>query len=122
MDCRWPEPHAVLMPRKRVPIVDLTPRGAFASEFQGCKNLLTPFVLQHKEWAAIDNSSKRLLCELTYGSGSSDVLYGVCFLQDDGLGNYTRLHDLNQCFFSRREADAYITKTSSSWSSNGQPE
>ena len=122
MDRRRLEPDAVLMPRKRIPTADMTPKGAFANEYAGCKNMLTPFSLWHGEWLAKDSSGRRLLCELTYGASADDPLYGVGFLEDDGQGNYTRMHDINQCFFSRREADAYITDTSSSWTSNGQPE
>ncbi len=103
------------MPRKRVPVVDLTPRGAFASEYKGCKNLLTPFVLKHAEWAAPDKSGRRLLCELSYGSGSSDILYGAAFLEDDGTGRYTRLEHVNQCLTSRREANRYMRTVSENW-------
>ncbi len=110
------------MPRKRVQTPDLTARGAFAAEFNGCKNMLTPHVLKYDEFAKGGGSPKRLLLELSFGADSTDVLYGVCFLEDDGSGSYRRLHALNDSFHSRREANKYIAATSSTWIQNGQPE
>lgn len=106
------------MPSPRQPTPGLSARGAFAAEFDGCKNLLTPHVLAYYEQD--HPSGRRLLCEISYGQGFEDPLYGLTMLQDDGEGNYSRTVEYNECFMSRHEADAYWDRIARRWMTNGQ--
>ena len=96
------------MPSPRQATSGLSPRGALSVVYEGCKNILTPHVLGYRQATCGD---RRLLVEHTYGSGMDETLHGVCFLEDDGEDQYIQRHDLNTCFHSRGEADAYIDFT-----------
>ena len=47
-----------------------------------------------------------------------ETLHGLCFLEDDGEDQYIQRHDLNTCFHSRGEADAYIDFTLKNFKDN----